>query len=124
MILDNNAGYLVDEGKVLHQLAPSSQTTPAIGGDGSWVASAGAGGQIAIVELPSLSRWTLPLVYSTSMNLLVGSPTKRRLVQAAPPSLAVYDLVEAKGDLGTWLDERTNAFENADGFVSWPWLRP
>ena len=123
-VLDNNAAYLVDDAAKLHEIVPASQVQPTVGGDGTWLASAGSGGQITVVELPSLVRWTLPQVYTTSATLLVGSPTKRRLAQGMRPQLALWDLSEVAGDFAGWLDVRTNAFENADGFVSWPWLRP
>jgi tRNA A-37 threonylcarbamoyl transferase component Bud32 len=123
-ILDNNATYLIDDAAKVHEVVPASPAMPTVGGDGTWLASAGGGGQVTIVELPSLSRWTLPQVYTTTANLLVGSPTKRRLVQGVSPELALWDLSEVAGDFAGWLDVHTNAFENADGFVSWPWLRP
>lgn len=123
-ILDNHAAYLIDEAGKLHELVPASPAMPTVGGDGTWLASAGGGGQVTIVELPSLSRWTLPMVYTTTASLLVASPTKRRLVQAVSLGFALWDLSEVAGDFAGWLDVQTNAFENADGFVSWPWLRP
>ncbi|MEO8846205.1 MAG: serine/threonine-protein kinase [Kofleriaceae bacterium] len=123
-VLDNNAAYLIDDTAKVHEIMPASSAMPVVGGDGAWLASAGGGGQVTIVELPSLVRWTLPQVYTTSASLLVASPTKRRLVQAVPPELALWDLAEVSGDFAGWLDVHTNAFENADGFVSWPWLRP
>ncbi|HET9992199.1 MAG TPA: hypothetical protein VFQ65_26895, partial [Kofleriaceae bacterium] len=125
-ILDNNAAvYVTAEAKpVVHDLVVASQSAPIVGGEGSWLASPGNAGALAIVELPSLARWTLPPQPSSSMNFLIAAPTKRRLAQGVSTGILVYDLVEAKGDLSAWLDDRTNAYENPDGFVSWPWLRP
>ena len=124
VVLDNHAAYLIDETGKLHEIVSSSESSPTVGGDGTWIASAGSGGRLTIIELPSLARWMLPQVYATTGALLVGAPAKRWLVQAAPSQLAVWDLAEVTGDFAGWLDARTNAFENSDGFVSWPWLRP
>ncbi|MFT3696151.1 MAG: serine/threonine-protein kinase [Kofleriaceae bacterium] len=122
VVMDNNAVVLLDDAGKQHDIVGPATTTPWIGND--FVATAGTGGQLSIVELPSLVRWTVPQLYTTSSALLVGAPTKRRLVQAAMPYVAVFDLPEIKGDLAAWLEEKTNAFESKDGIVSWPWLRP
>ncbi|HEY0253307.1 MAG TPA: serine/threonine-protein kinase [Kofleriaceae bacterium] len=122
--LDNNAAVFLDEAGKQHDVVGPSTTPPWVGGGGSFVATAGSGGQLTIIEVPSLSRWTLPQFYSTSAAMLVGAPNKRRLMQAVMPYVAVYDLPEITGELSTWLDAQTNAFESIDGIVSWPWLRP
>jgi serine/threonine protein kinase len=125
-ILDDNAAVFVtsDPKPVVHDLVVASQSAPVVSGEGSWLAAAGNGGALTIVELPSLARWSLPPQLAGSMNFLLAAPTKRRLVQGVGSGLLVYDLAQAKGDLAAWLDDRTNAYENPDGFVSWPWLRP
>jgi hypothetical protein len=76
------------------------------------------------VEFPSLARWTLRAANGGANAFVVAPPTKRRVVQAVGSDFLIYDLPEVKGDLGTWLDDRTNAIENPDGLVSWPWLHP
>jgi hypothetical protein len=125
-VLDNNAAIYVTLGAQpgVHDLVAASQSAPVVGGEGAWVAAAGNGGALTVVELPSLARWTLPAEPNSSMNFLIAAPTKRRLVQGIGSGFLVYQLPEAKGDLAAWLDDRTNAYENPDGFVSWPWLRP
>ncbi|MEO8552750.1 MAG: hypothetical protein ABI678_22385, partial [Kofleriaceae bacterium] len=127
VVLDNNAAVYVALGSgkpVLHELVSASQSMPIVGAEGAWLATLGNGGQLAIIELPSLARWTLPAELSGSTNWLIAAPTKRRVIQGQGAGFALFELPEAKGDLGTWLDDRTNAYENPDGFVSWPWLRP
>ncbi|MEP6865853.1 MAG: serine/threonine-protein kinase [Deltaproteobacteria bacterium] len=125
-VLDNNAGEFVtaDAKPIVHDLVVASQSAPVVGGGGTWLAAPGNGGALTIVELPSLARWTMPPQPLGSMSFLIAAPKQRRLVQGVSTGLLVYDLPEAKGDLGAWLDDRTNAYENPDGFVSWPWLRP
>jgi hypothetical protein len=125
-VLDNNAAEFVtaDAKPVVHDLVVASQSAPVVGGGGTWLAAPGNGGALTIVELPSLARWSMPPQPLGSMSFLIAAPKQRRLVQGVSTGLLVYDLPEAKGDLGAWLDDRTNAYENPDGFVSWPWLRP
>jgi len=125
-ILDNNAAELVtaDAKPVIRDLLGAAQSAPVVSGDGSWLAAPGNGGTLSIVELPSLARWDLPPQPDGTPTFLLAAPKKRRLLVGASLGLLVYDLAEAKGDLAAWLDDRTNAYENPDGFVSWPWLRP
>jgi len=122
--LDNNAVvYLETDGKVVtHDVVASSSSFPAIGGDGTWIAAPGNGGKITIVEIPSLVRWELP-DFETTSNLIIPSPTKRRLVRGVGANLAVFDFPAPARDFAGWLDDHTNAYENADGFVAWPWTR-
>jgi len=127
VVLDNNAASYVAIGggkPAVHELVSPSQSMPIIGAEGAWLAALGNGGQLSIIELPSLARWSLPPELAGTTNWLIASPTKRRVVQGQGAGFALFELPEAKGDLGTWLDDRTNAYENPDGFVSWPWLRP
>jgi hypothetical protein len=130
VILDNNAATYVAIGgassprPVLHELVAASQSMPIVGDEGAWLAALGNGGQLTIIELPSLARWSFPSELTGSTNWLIAAPTKRRVIQGQGAGFALFDLPDAKGDLGTWLDDRTNAYENPDGFVSWPWLRP
>ncbi len=123
--LDNNAMVYVETAGtiVVHDVVGPASAYPVIAGDGTWVAAPGNGGKITIVEIPSLARWELP-DFDPSSNFTVPAPLKRRLLRGVGPNLAVFDFPAPAGDLGAWLDEHTNARENADGFISWPWDKP
>ncbi|CAN5212786.1 hypothetical protein BH11MYX1_BH11MYX1_29840 [soil metagenome] len=123
--LDNNAAvYLETSGQVVtHDVVLESSSMPAVGGDGTWIAAPGNGGKITIVEIPSLVRWELP-DYESAHPLIIAAPRERRLMRGVGSRLAIYDFPAPSLDFATWLDEHTNAYENPDGFVSWPWLKP
>jgi hypothetical protein len=78
------------------------------------------GGQISVLDLPSLASWTLPKTFAGTDQYAV-SPDGRRVVQAlGADSLAAWELPRPGGDFPAWLDELTNATE-AEGILSWPW---
>ena len=126
VILDNNATtWSTRLRRRCHEIVPSSQTVPTIGGDGTWIASAGSGGA------DHHRRATVAVEVDPARGLHdVDDPTRELADEtpAGPGRVAVPRRVRPRRGQGrlsrTWLDERTNAFENADGFVSWPWLRP
>jgi hypothetical protein len=128
VVLDDNQALYVEIGTgtkvTLHTLFTSSASKPAVAGDGTWIASAGNGGQIAVVELPALARWTMPIHYHSLGQFLVASPNKRRLMQGTGTELEVMNLPEPSADLAAWIEDRTNAFETNDGLLAWPWQRP
>ena len=110
---------------VVHDLLGAAQSAPIVGGEGTWLAAPGNGGTLAIVELPSLARWELPPQPRWRAELLAAR--RRRSAGSSWASAWASSSTtspDAKGDLAAWLDDRTNAYENPDGFVSWPWLRP
>jgi hypothetical protein len=124
--LDDNSIVYVETGAkaVVHTVVGASGTPATIGGDGTWAAFAGNGGQINVVELPSLARWTLPIHYVPQNVFLIAAPTKRRFIQGASLRLEVRDLPQAPADLTAWIEDHTNAFESTDNVLTWPWQRP
>jgi hypothetical protein len=78
------------------------------------------GGQISVLDLPSLASWTLPKTFAGTDQYAV-SPDGRRVVQAlGAQSVAAWELPRPGGDFAAWLDELTNATED-EGILSWPW---
>jgi hypothetical protein len=128
VVFDDNSIQYLELGAgapVIHNVFPSSSSVPAISGDGSWLASAGNGGQVTIVEIPSLARWTLPLHYTSFGYLLVAAPTNRVLMQGTGTRLELRDLPLPASDLTAWIEDHTNAFESTpDNALTWPWQRP
>jgi len=78
------------------------------------------GGQISVLDLPSLASWTLPKTFA-GLDQYAVSPDGRRVVQAlGGQSVAAWELPRPGGDFAAWLDELTNATED-EGILSWPW---
>jgi hypothetical protein len=94
--------------------------TPAASRDGHLLVATGNGSQIELLELPAQARWTLPWLYGGAFSGLAVSPSARRIVQATGQALALWKLPDARGSLGDWLAERTNACITQDG-IAWPW---
>jgi hypothetical protein len=128
IVLDDNsiqyAELSASAPPVVHDVVASAGTQPTISGDGTWVASAGNGGQVTIVEIPSLARWTLPVHYAAFGGMLNASPAKRMLMQGTGTELELRELPLPASDLTAWIDDKTNAFESTDNVLTWPWQRP
>ncbi len=122
-LLDDSSAVYLELGPkpVVHRLLPPSNMSPIICGDGAWIASIGNGGQVSIVEMPSMARWTLPVHYAGTQQMVAAAPEKRRLMQGALNRLEVVTLPDPPTDLGAWIDERTNAVEGPEGALGWPW---
>ena len=127
--LDDNSAVYVELGSTglaqatVHRLLAPSALAPTVGGDGSWIATAGNGGQLTVVEMPAMARWTLPLHDGGNTLLLEASPNKRRLMRGDGTRIEITTLPKPGADLAAWIDERTNASEGLDGVVTWPWQR-
>jgi len=78
-----------------------------------------SGGQISVVELPTMASWTLPKVVAGFTDYAV-SPDGHRVVQGAGTGFSAWELPRPGTDFPAWLDELTNATE-VDGILSWPW---
>jgi hypothetical protein len=109
-------------GATPHRLLPPGKRQAVTSYDGKLVIGPGNARQLAIVELPSRARWTLPVVFDAS-DVLSVSPTSRWVVQGSDRHLAVWTLPQAGPDLAAWLDVHTNATVDADGVLTWPWQR-
>jgi hypothetical protein len=80
------------------------------------------GGQISVLDLPSLAAWTLPKTFA-GLDQYAVSPDGHRVVQVlGGESVAAWELPRPGGDFAAWLDELTNATED-DGIFSWPWQK-
>ncbi|HTL34142.1 MAG TPA: serine/threonine-protein kinase [Kofleriaceae bacterium] len=91
-----------------------------IASHGTVAASISAAGQLELVDLPSLAKWSLPKLATGRADVSV-SPEGTHLMQEIGGG-AVWRLPRAGRDYGTWLDEITNA-ELDDGRLIWPWQR-
>jgi hypothetical protein len=87
---------------------------------GSVVAGISVAGQVELVDLPSLAKWTLPKLVTSRSHVSV-SPEGTRLLQDLGDA-AIWHIPQAGRDYGAWLDEITNA-ELVDGHIVWPWQR-
>jgi hypothetical protein len=85
----------------------------------SRVVALSAGGQLAVVEIPSLAEWTLPRLYSPGPRFAV-SPTGDRYYQVIGGSAILWDFPRPGSDFGAWLDSLTNATEDSR-HLRWPW---
>src|SRR5262249_40284796 len=103
-------------------LLPAMTAPPIVGRDGRTVAAVGVGGQVHVVDLPSLSRWTLP-VRLESQQSGVDVSASGRLAQLGHDAVALWTLPRPGSDFAAWLDEQSNATEPQDVLV-WPWQQP
>ena len=120
VMLDSHKAYVVNvsEAATPQPILPPSPHVPIVSADGRMVAQT-IDGTVAIVELPSRARWTLPARYNPTDALTV-SATSRVVGQGVGEQLATWHLPRADRDLAAWLDELTNATAT-DGLVTWPW---
>jgi hypothetical protein len=91
-----------------------------IANDGSIGAGLSVAGQVELVELPSLAKWTLPKLI-TGRSKVGLSPAATRLLLDMGDA-AFWRLPHAGQSYGPWLDELTNA-ELVDGRIVWPWSK-
>jgi len=103
-----------------HRLLPPSKSPPRVSGDGSMVVAVDGADQINVVELPSMTRYTLPRLFDSGLYLAVA-PTSRRILQSTGSRLAVWTLPARHADLPQWLEEISNASEDIDHVMVWPW---
>jgi hypothetical protein len=90
--------------------------------DGKLLAGFGPGQRVNVVELPSLARWTLPVLFD-ARDLLTMAPSSRRLLQGTHQHFVIWSLPQAGPELGAWLDELTNATIDGRSVLAWPWQR-
>jgi hypothetical protein len=101
-------------------LIPQMMAQPTVSPDGRMLIAVGLGGQIHIVDFPSLSRWTLPVRYEATVNIIDPSPNGR-ILQGEPNAIALWTLPQPGASFPTWLDELTNATEDVGDVLVWPW---
>ena len=99
-------------------LAPSVRA-PVAQPAGRLVIGTGNGEQLMVLEVPTLARWSVPMLYLTTGGLDLA-PNARRVLQTMTRSLIVWDLPQTGTDFAAWLDEQTNA-EVRDDLLAWPW---
>ena len=117
---DNQATYLPDGSSDHHRIFPPGPAAPTGNADGTMFVSLGGNGQIELVELPSCARWTLPSEY-TGNAMLAVSPSGTELLQGTLSGHELRRLPRPGGDFREWLDDLTNASEDADYRLDWPW---
>ena len=104
----------------------AGSTNVALGDRGHLLIAFGQSTELELVELPSRIHWTLPAQIGGTGSVTL-SPTGRTLVYD-PDAASAYSLVRtlpaSPSDLGTWLDELTNATADESGFIVWPWQNP
>jgi hypothetical protein len=103
-----------------HRVLSASAVPPAYAGNGKLVAGVGNGREITLIELPSRARWTLPIL-STARDGIGLSPSGTLLLQQSDTGILIWRLPRIGQDLGSWLDDRTNAVVDKDGVLTWPW---
>ncbi len=98
--------------------ARAPRTQPA----GRLVIGTGNGEQLSVLEVPSMVRWNVPMVF-VATGVLALAPNARRVLQTGGRSLFVWELPLAGADFAAWLDEQTNAVVH-DDLLAWPWQTP
>jgi hypothetical protein len=53
-------------------------------------------------------------------GMMTIAPTSGQIIQQYE-GLVTWKLPQIQGDLHAWLDHATNAVEDADGDLAWPW---
>ncbi len=106
-----------------HRLLPAAHEVTAVSDlDGDTVAGFSTTAQIVVIDLPQRSRWTLPSRYEgTSVGI---SPNGKWILQRARDHHLLWQLPMPSADLSAWYDEQTNATEDVDGLLTWPWQTP
>ncbi len=102
------------------------KTTPRASLDGRLVVSEGNAQQLAILELPSRTRWTVPPYFRMpGFEGPAVSPHSRRVLQHLNDLFVIWQLPHAPTtDFAPWLDDQTNATVDIDGELIWPWQAP
>jgi hypothetical protein len=118
-LVNRNVLFVAATGNQTPQRMPVSAFTSA-SRDGSVVIGLSAGQQVEVVDMPSLAMWTLPRVLAGMPGANV-SPDGQRIVQSLGMRVGIWRLAQPGSDFSAWLDELTNASEDA-GHVRWPWM--
>jgi len=120
--LMNNEVYVValEPGAIPARLLSGGQNPPVVSIDGNTLVATGNGLQITVVELASVSRWTLPPLFPP-VPMIAVSPSSRRIVQGTHGGLMLWTLPTTSADFHAWLDEQTNATKAGDEVLAWPW---
>ncbi len=103
----------------MRRLLGISTRAPRAQRGGRLVIGTGIGEKLVVLEVPSLARWEVPLLFSAN-DVINVAPSARRVVQGASNYLMVWDLPLAGADFPVWLDEQTNGIVR-DDLLAWPW---
>jgi hypothetical protein len=120
-LADREILFIAAGQSVRHRLLPSAPDVPWTAGGQRRIATLEPNGQLVVVDVPSLARWT------TSRRLRVGdavlsmSPDGRHLVQSNEQRFVLWTLAPPVSDLAEQLDGLTNAVIDADRELAWPW---
>ncbi len=105
--------------KAPRRLLTASTRAARVQQSGRMVIGTGSADQLLVLELPSLARWELPVVFQAS-DMLVVAPNARRVIQGSLDRVMLWELPLAGSDFSAWLDELTNATMK-DDLLAWPW---
>jgi len=121
---DRSLHYLeLKAGAAPHRLLSESASAPTFATNGTLIAGVGVGREVTLVELPSRSKWTLP-VLANARDGIGLSPNGQLLFQQSDSGLLVWRIPRIGHDFASWLDDRTNARLDKDGVLTWPWQSP
>ncbi len=104
------------------EILPRGTVNMNVANGGTVLVARGNGALLNVVELPSRVRWTLPIVNEVAGTLAIA-PTSNQMVQEYS-GIVTWKLPHIDGDLHAWLEHQTNAIEDADGDLAWPWQTP
>ena len=116
VVLADGAGWLVElaPGGARHQLWAHARE-PVFGRGGRTIAIRRSE-RVELVELPSRARWTTAIRVIEDLRLDLASD-HRTLLEIWPATAWVWQLPAGSGDLAAL----TNAVEDDEGLVAWPW---
>ena len=104
------------------EILPRGSDELHIANGGTLMIARGNAGVLNVVELPSRARWSMPMANMAHGTIAIA-PTSRQILQQFG-DLVTWKLPHIDGDLHAWLEHQTNAIEDADGDLSWPWQTP
>ena len=106
-----------------HRLLADSSSAPTFAFNGKLIAGVGVGREVTLIELPSRSKWTLP-VLGNARDGIGLSPNGQLLFQQSESGILIWRIPRIGHDFAAWLDDRTNAVMDKDGVLTWPWQSP
>jgi len=120
VLVDNETLFVDSQAGATHRLFAAGRNPPVANVDGTTLVALGANDDVRIVEVPSIARFTLPRLFPAGQFLNV-SPDGRHVAQQDGDWIALWTLPAQRDDLTIWLDELTNASEDAENMLVWPW---
>jgi len=120
VVAGGGTDLVTTRGAVVPAVLPPMLAGPIASPTGREVVAVGTAGQLTVVDLPGVARWTLPVRYAPNQDVFGFAPDGR-LFQASDRAVLVWTLPDPGADLAAWIDEQTNAIATGDGVLVWPW---